>query len=221
MSSRGTATPHDPLAFAQAISVADEHGASSVEAATSSSSLRHNTAYRCGSATTRGKTTPWCCRIRSAQTAASWRSRPSQICLTRPPRHDRGARPVLLFDPSGRVKRNGVVAVGWSPLRVGKNLGPSRSHRRGDGRTTHRNATGDQGHWKRAAGALLATLFHAGAIMDLEMADIVKAINRRLRRNSSPRLGRATSYLAHDLPSVSPRPTRASRAESGRRPPAY
>ena len=199
MSFSATAPVRDSLAFVQAISVAHEHGVFLGESRNEFvfAPAQHGVLVlgppRAGKTTSIVLPNLFCAN--GSVLAIS--TKPDLLDTTVEARSRLG--PVLLFDPSGSVKRDGVVAVGWSPLSSAMLWDQAVLTAEAMVGATHRNATGDQGHWSERAGALLATLFHAGAVMDLEMADIVKAINRRRASEFIAELGRAASYLAHDL----------------------
>jgi type IV secretory pathway TraG/TraD family ATPase VirD4 len=106
---------------------------------------------------------------------------------------------VLVFDPSGTIDREGATVVGWSPLGSARDWDQAVLTAESMVGASIHNPNGNQGHWSERAGALLAALFHAGAILDLAMSDIVRAVNRREAAPFLSELGRAESYLAHDL----------------------
>jgi len=108
---------------------------------------------------------------------------------------------VLLYDPSGAVPvPPGVERVAWSPL------GPAgtwdgavlvadsmvRSARPGTDR-------GDASHWSERAGALLATVFHAGALEQRSVADVVAAVDRHEVGEARAALARHGAERALDL----------------------
>jgi len=199
MSLSGFAGAHDPLAFAQAISVAHEHGVFLGESRNEFvfAPAEHGALVlgppRSGKTTSIVLPNLFCAN--GSVLAIS--TKPDLLDTTLGARSRLG--PVLLFDPSGSVTRDGVVTVGWSPLGSARAWDQAVLTAEAMVGATHRHAVGDQGHWNERAGALLATLFHAGAIMNLSMADIVKAVNRRQASEFITELGRAASYLAHDL----------------------
>jgi type IV secretion system protein VirD4 len=194
-----TSTPHDPLAFAQAMSLAHEHGVVLGESRNAFvfAPAQHGVLVlgppRAGKTTSIVLPNLFCAN--GSVLAIS--TKPDLLDTTHQARARLG--PVLLFDPSGSVARDGVVPVGWSPLTSAHSWDQAVLTAEAMVGATHRHAAGDQGHWNERAGALLATLFHAGAIMELSMAEIVKAVNRRQASEFITELGRATSYLAHDL----------------------
>jgi type IV secretory pathway TraG/TraD family ATPase VirD4 len=199
MSLPTTAAPHDPLAFAQAISFAHEHG---VFLGQSRDGLvfapaQHGVLVlgppRAGKTTSIVLPNLFCAN--GSVLAIS--TKPDLLDTTLQARSRLG--PVLLFDPSGSVARDAAVTVGWSPLGSAHAWDQAVLTAEAMVGATHRNAAGDQGHWNERAGALLATLFHAGALMHLSMAEIVRAVNRRQASEFITELGRAASYLAHDL----------------------
>lgn len=108
--------------------------------------------------------------------------------------------PTLLFDPDESIELNGLRRVGWSPLHGSHTwdqavltaeamVGAAR------GGTT---AAGER-HWSERAGALLATLFHAGSLDNQTMGDLVRAVNRREAGDSIATLARNGAFLAMDL----------------------
>jgi type IV secretion system protein VirD4 len=199
MSLSSTATPHDSLAFAQAMSRAHEHGVFLGESHNEFvfAPAQHGVLVlgppRAGKTTSIVLPNLFCAN--GSVLAIS--TKPDLLDATLESRSRLG--PVLLFDPSGGVAREGVVTVGWSPLGSARTWDQAVLTAEAMVGATHRHAAGDQGHWHERAGALLAVLFHAGALMDLAMADIVKAVNRRQASEFITELGRASSYLAHDL----------------------
>ena len=109
--------------------------------------------------------------------------------------------PVLLYDPSGSVPcPPGVERAGWSPL------GPARTW---DGAVlvaesmvrAARPGTdrGEASHWSERAGALLATLLHAGAIDDKPFRDVLGAVNRHDADEAVAALARRGADRALDL----------------------
>jgi type IV secretion system protein VirD4 len=199
MSLSATATPHDPLAFAQAISFAHEHGVFLGQSRDEFvfAPAQHGVLVlgppRAGKTTSIVLPNLFCAN--GSVLAIS--TKPDLLDTTLRARSRLG--PVLLFDPSGSVARDTVVTVGWSPLGSARAWDQAVLTAEAMVGATHRNAAGDQSHWNERAGALLATLFHAGALMELSMADVVKAVNRRQASEFITELGRAASYLAHDL----------------------
>ncbi len=88
--------------------------------------------------------------------------------------------PVLLFDPSGSVPcPPGVQPVGWSPLALAQTWDGAvlvaesmvRAARPGSDR-------GEASHWSERAAALLAAVFHAGALERRPVLDVLAAVDR-------------------------------------------
>jgi type IV secretory pathway TraG/TraD family ATPase VirD4 len=88
--------------------------------------------------------------------------------------------PALLFDPSGSVPcPKGMEKVGWSPLGLAGTWDGAvlvaesmvRAARPGTDR-------GESSHWSERAGALLAAVFHAGALEQRPVPDVLAAVNR-------------------------------------------
>ena len=125
-------------------------------------------------------------------------TKPDLIASTLGARSRLGA--TLLFDPDESISMTGLVAIGWSPLHGSRSwdqavltaeamVGASR------GGTT---ASGER-HWSERASALLSTLFHAAALSDHSMTDLVRSVNRRAAGESIGALARHESFLAMDL----------------------
>jgi type IV secretory pathway TraG/TraD family ATPase VirD4 len=107
--------------------------------------------------------------------------------------------PTLLFDPSAGTDRDDVERVGWSPIWSASNWDQAVLTAEAMVGASRQSASADQGHWIERAGALLAPLFHAAALMNLQMADVVSAVNRREATEFIGALARARSFLAMDL----------------------
>src|SRR5271166_4891302 len=99
---------------------------------------------------------------------------------------------VLLYDPSGSVPvPPGVERVAWSPLRLAGTWDGAalvadsmvRSARPGTDR-------GEASHWSERAAALLATVFHAGALARRSMADVGAPFRRQGVKEARPALAR-------------------------------
>jgi type IV secretion system protein VirD4 len=107
-----------------------------------------------------------------------------------------------LFDPSGQSRPPaGVALAGWSPLlrsrhfddavlAVDAMLGVLRPAS---------SASGSSAHFTERAGALLAALFHAGALDHAEMAEVASSVNRRESGRWREVLARADATVALDL----------------------
>jgi len=199
MSHSASPTTYDPLAFAQASSVAHEHGVFLGESRDQLvfAPAQHGVLVlgppRAGKTTSIVLPNLFCAN--GSVLAIS--TKPDLLDATLGARSRLG--PVLVFDPSGTITRDGVVAVGWSPLGSARDWDQAVLTAESMVGATLRNSGSDQGHWHERAGALLASLFHGGAILNLSMADIVRAVNRREAAPFLTELGRARSYLAHDL----------------------
>ena len=109
--------------------------------------------------------------------------------------------PVMLFDPSGSVPcPPGVQAVGWSPLSIAATWDGAvlvaesmvRAARPGSDR-------GEASHWSERAGALLAAVFHAGALEQRQVPDVLAAINRHDPDEARAALARHGADRALDL----------------------
>ncbi len=109
--------------------------------------------------------------------------------------------PVLLFDPSGTVPRPpGVEPVGWSPLALSRGWDGAvlvaesmvRAARPGTDR-------GEASHWSERAGALLAAMFHAGALEQRAIPDVLAAVNRHEADEARAALARHGADRALDL----------------------
>jgi len=109
--------------------------------------------------------------------------------------------PVLLFDPSGSVPcPNGVEPVGWSPLALSDSWDGAvlvaesmvRAARPGSER-------GESSHWSERAGALLATVFHAGALEQRPVPEVLAAVNRHDPDEVRAALARHGAERALDL----------------------
>ncbi len=108
---------------------------------------------------------------------------------------------VLLYDPSGSVPGvPGVERVAWSPLGLAATWDGAvlvadsmvRSARPG-------TDLGEASHWSERAGALLATVFHAGALEQRSVADIVAAVDRHEADEVRAALARHGAERALDL----------------------
>ncbi len=108
---------------------------------------------------------------------------------------------VLLYDPSGSVPvPPGVERVAWSPLGLAGTWDGAvlvadsmvRSARPGTDR-------GESSHWSERAGALLATVFHAGALEQRPLADVVAAVDRHEVDEARAALARHGAERALDL----------------------
>jgi type IV secretory pathway TraG/TraD family ATPase VirD4 len=109
--------------------------------------------------------------------------------------------PALLFDPSGAVPcPKGVEPVGWSPLGLSGSWDGAvlvaesmvRAARPGADR-------GDASHWSERAGALLACVFHAGALEQRPLVDVLAAIDRHDPDEARGALARHGAERALDL----------------------
>ena len=109
--------------------------------------------------------------------------------------------PVLLFDPSGSVPcPPGVEPVGWSPLTLASTWDGAvlvaesmvRAARPGTDR-------GEASHWSERAGALLAAVFHAGALEQRPVRDVLAAVNRHDPDEARASLARHGADRALDL----------------------
>lgn len=89
--------------------------------------------------------------------------------------------PCVLFDPGGEIEAPpGVRRVGWSPLRSSRTYegavlvveAMADAGRGGGGRR-------DESHWVERAQALLASLFHAGALDGARLREVVSWVDRR------------------------------------------
>jgi len=109
--------------------------------------------------------------------------------------------PVLLFDPSGSVPcPPGVEPVGWSPLALAGTWDGAvlvaesmvRAARPGSDR-------GEASHWSERAGALLAAVFHAGALEQRPVQDVLAAVNRHDPDEALASLARHGADRALDL----------------------
>ncbi|MGO9964855.1 MAG: type IV secretory system conjugative DNA transfer family protein [Acidimicrobiales bacterium] len=109
--------------------------------------------------------------------------------------------PVLLFDPSGSVPcPKGVEPVGWSPLGLSGQWDGAvlvaesmvRAARPGSDR-------GEASHWSERAGALLACVFHAGALEQRPVHEVLAAVNRHDPGETRSALARHGAERALDL----------------------
>jgi type IV secretory pathway TraG/TraD family ATPase VirD4 len=109
--------------------------------------------------------------------------------------------PVLLFDPSGKVPcPAGVEPVGWSPLTLADTWDGAvlvaeamvRAARPGSDR-------GEASHWSERAGALLAVLFHAGALDQRAVPEVLAAVDRHDPDEARVSLARHGADRALDL----------------------
>jgi type IV secretory pathway TraG/TraD family ATPase VirD4 len=105
----------------------------------------------------------------------------------------------LLFDPSAGTDRDDLKRVGWSPLQSASDWDQAVLTAEAMVGASRQSASADQGHWNERAGALLAPLFHAGALMNLQMSEIVSAVNRREAAEFIGALAKSRSFLAMDL----------------------
>ena len=109
--------------------------------------------------------------------------------------------PVLLFDPSGSVPcPKGVEPAGWSPLGLAAKWDGAvlvaesmvRAARPGGDR-------GEASHWSERAGALLACVFHAGALEQRPVHEVLAAVNRHDPDEARSALARHGAERALDL----------------------
>jgi len=109
--------------------------------------------------------------------------------------------PVLLFDPGGSVPcPPGVEPVGWSPLGLAGTWDGAvlvaesmvRAARPGTDR-------GEASHWSERAAALLAVMFHAGALEQRPVAEVLAAVNRHDPDEARASLARHGADRALDL----------------------
>jgi type IV secretion system protein VirD4 len=99
---------------------------------------------------------------------------------------------VGVFDPSGEITPpEGVELVGWSPLRGSRTFDGAVHIVESMVEVARGGERGEESHWNERAGALLAPLFHAGALDGLKMREIVAWVDRRDARPAQAILGRA------------------------------
>jgi len=107
----------------------------------------------------------------------------------------------ILYDPSGSVPcPPGVERVSWSPLGLAANWDGAvlvaesmvRAARPGTDR-------GEASHWSERAGALLAVLFHAGALECRALPEVVTAVDRHDHYEARAALARHGADRALDL----------------------
>lgn len=107
----------------------------------------------------------------------------------------------LLYDPSGSVVAPpGVRAAGWSPLVAARSWGGAvlvAEAMVGASREGRQRADGS--HWTERASTLLSAIFHAAALDDVSVPDVVSAVNRREPERFSRALARADASIALDL----------------------
>ena len=108
--------------------------------------------------------------------------------------------PVLLFDPSGSVPcPNGVEPVGWSPLALSGSWDGAILVAESMVRAARRSERGESSHWSERAGALLAAVFHAGALEQRPVPDVLAAVNRHDPDEVRATLARHGAERALDL----------------------
>jgi type IV secretory pathway TraG/TraD family ATPase VirD4 len=109
--------------------------------------------------------------------------------------------PVLLYDPSGSVPcPRGVEPVSWSPLGLAATWDGAvlvaesmvRAARPGTDR-------GEASHWSERASALLAVVFHAGALEDRPVPQVLADVDRHEADEARAALARNGADRALDL----------------------
>ncbi len=109
--------------------------------------------------------------------------------------------PCYLFDPSGIVKAPAEATLaGWSPLHAAQSwsgaVGVAEAM---VGASHHLLGTAESSHWAERASALLAPLFHAGAIGEASIDEVVSWVQRREPERALATLAQADAVLALDL----------------------
>src|ERR1700734_3003180 len=149
MSLFATAPLHDSLAFVQAISFAHEHGVFLGESRNEFvfAPAQHGVLVlgppRAGKTTSIVLPNLFCAN--GSVLAIS--TKPDLLDATLQARSRLG--PVLLFDPSGDVARDGVAVVGWSPLASARSWDQAVLTAEAMVGATQRH--GDQSHWNERA----------------------------------------------------------------------
>ena len=102
-----------------------------------------------------------------------------------------------VFDPSGEISPpEGVRLVGWSPLFASRNYDGAVHMAEAMVESARPGERGDETHWTERAGALLAPLFHAGALEAVKMREVVAWVDCRDARPALSVLARADAERA-------------------------
>lgn len=106
----------------------------------------------------------------------------------------------LVFDPTEVLRgRADCLRVGWSPLRYANSFEHAVLCAEAMVGATGAHSERGESHWLERASALLATLFHAGAIDGSDMTRVTEQVNRRDGESALEVLARANASLAADL----------------------
>lgn len=108
--------------------------------------------------------------------------------------------PTMVFDPGDLAPSGDVTSIGWSPLGRASMWASAVLMADAMVGTVHAGSnTGAQRHWSERAAALLSGMFHAAALNQDSMRDVVRRVNRREIGESIAVLGRSSALLAMDL----------------------
>lgn len=108
--------------------------------------------------------------------------------------------PTMLFDPGSSTTHERTASIGWSPLHNAALWDSAVLMAESMVGTVHAGGNASsQRHWSERAAALLAGMFHAAALGELSMRELVRRVNRREIGDSIAALARANSLLAMDL----------------------
>ena len=109
--------------------------------------------------------------------------------------------PVMLYDPSGSVPDvPGVERVGWSPLGPARTWDQAVLVAESMVRAARPGAErGEAAHWSERASALLAALFHAGALAGQPFSKVVAGVDRHEPDEALGILARHGAERALDL----------------------
>ena len=107
----------------------------------------------------------------------------------------------LLFDPTGTVEcPRGIERISWSPLDSAGDWDSALASARSMVLSSRPpGSRQDSYHWTERAESLLAPLFHAAAIAELDTRDLIKWVNRREAGEALDILQADNSELAGDL----------------------
>jgi type IV secretory pathway TraG/TraD family ATPase VirD4 len=105
-----------------------------------------------------------------------------------------------IFDPSGEISiPEGVAPVGWSPIDASRTYDGAVHVAESMVDVARGGGRAEESHWNERAGALLASLFHAGSRDEVGIREVVSWVDRRDPKPALAILARSDAVRATEV----------------------